>query len=280
MTTFLERILKVKEEEVKALSRDLSRMEERLAQTREDNTLHRPLDFAQAIRQGDRLSIVSEVKRASPSKGLIAPDFQPIEVAKAYERAGAAAISVLTDMQFFQGSIDDLKAVRRNVTVPILRKDFIIDEAQILEARLAGADAVLLIVAALAENPNRIRELRDYAGSLSLDVLVEVHSEEELELALRAEPSILGINNRNLHTFEVSLETTKRVVSLVPPDVTTIAESGIHSHLDASTMASFGVHGLLVGESLMRAGLDNVEPLLSSLRVPKGIAPTALGTRK
>ena len=280
MTTFLERILKVKEEEVKALSRDLSRMEERLAQTREDNTLHRPLGFAQAIRQGDRLSIVSEVKRASPSKGLIAPDFQPIEVAKAYERAGAAAISVLTDMQFFQGSIDDLKAVRRNVTVPILRKDFIIDEAQILEARLAGADAVLLIVAALAENPNRIRELRDYAGSLSLDVLVEVHSEDELELALIAEPSVLGINNRNLHTFEVSLETTKRVVSLVPHDVTTIAESGIHSHLDASTMASFGVHGLLVGESLMRAGLENVEPLLSSLRVPKGIVPTALGTRK
>lgn len=269
MTTFLERILKVKENEVRELSQIVSLMEDRLTEAQEANTLHRPLGFAKALEQGTRLNIVSEVKRASPSKGLIAPDFQPIQVAKAYEQAGAAAISVLTDKEFFQGSIEDLKAVRQNVDVPILRKDFIIDESQILEARLAGADAILLIVAALDANSNRLVELRDYARRLSLDVLIEVHNEDELSSALAAQPSVLGINNRNLHTFDVSLGTTERVMAKVPHDLVTIAESGIHDESDANSMASFGVHGLLVGESLMRAGTDGIQSLLESLRVPK-----------
>jgi indole-3-glycerol phosphate synthase len=212
------------------------------------------------------LSVVAEVKKASPSKGVIAPNFDPVEIAKTYGEAGAAAISVLTDKQYFQGSIEDLAAIRKVVDVPLLRKDFIIDEVQIDEAWEAGADAILLICAALEKS--RLRELSLYAKSVGLDVLIEVHSAAELDAALYAEPSVIGVNNRNLHTFEVSLETTREVIKHVPKSQVVIAESGIHTAKDAHRMAEYGARGILVGESLMRTSsrIETME-LLDSFRV-------------
>lgn len=216
------------------------------------------------------------MKKASPSKGLIAPGADPVAMARTYEAAGAAAISVLTDVQYFRGSLADLQAVRQAVHVPVLRKDFIIDELQIDEARAAGADAVLLIAAALTAD--RLRELARYGKSLGLDVLVEVHAREELAAALAAEPSVLGINNRNLHTFEVSLDTTGQILAEVPEGIPVIAESGIHTAEDARQMAACGVNGILVGESLMRQGeADAVARLLTSFQVP--VSPRRSGVR-
>jgi indole-3-glycerol phosphate synthase len=173
-------------------------------------------------------------------------------MASAYERGGASAISVLTDETYFQGSLQDLKDIRAHVNLPILRKDFIIDELQIAEARLAGADAILLIVAALT--PHRLQQLSAYAQSIGLDVLIEVHALSELEAALHANPSVLGVNNRNLHTFEVNLNTTRDVIRETPKHQLVIAESGVHTAEDARLMWSYGARGILVGESLMKTG--------------------------
>ncbi len=206
--------------------------------------------FALAVAGKDRC-IIAEIKKASPSRGLIRPDFDPISIAREYASHGARAISVLTEEHFFQGSLLYLQQVRAAVDVPLLRKDFMLDPYQIIEAKSYGADAVLLIAALL--DVALMRELREQAASLSLDVLVEVHTEKELESALAAGALLIGINNRDLNTFEVSLSTTERLVPFVPAGVGVVCESGIHSVDAIQQVEKSGVHAFLIGESLMRA---------------------------
>jgi indole-3-glycerol phosphate synthase len=199
-----------------------------------------------------RLNIIAEVKRASPSKGLIRADVEPSSLALAYEAGGAAAVSVLTEEERFQGSLDDLRAVRAAVTIPLLRKDFIFDEFQLYEAAEAGADALLLIVAALDDEMLlRLRRLTE--DNLGMDALVEVHTSEELRRALASGASIIGVNNRNLQTFEVSLDVSAQLAQEMPQDVTSISESGLRTGADLNNLRALGYDGFLIGESLMRA---------------------------
>ncbi|HEY1236397.1 MAG TPA: indole-3-glycerol phosphate synthase TrpC [Candidatus Binatia bacterium] len=195
--------------------------------------------------------IIAEIKKASPSKGLIRADFNPVWIARNYAAHGAAALSVLTEERFFQGSLQHLENVRAAVDLPLLRKDFIVDPYQMVEAKSYGADAVLLIAALL--EPGLIRELRETAEALSLDVLIEVHSRNELEAALGAGAKVIGINNRDLRTFEVSLSTTEDLASLVPSGATVVCESGIDSIEAIRRVEKLDVHVFLIGESLMRA---------------------------
>jgi indole-3-glycerol phosphate synthase len=209
-----------------------------------------PRDLALAL-AAPGVSLIAEIKRASPSRGLLHPDLDPAVQATAYQAHGAAAISVLTDERFFQGTLDDLTAVRRAVRLPVLRKEFVIDPYQVYQGRAAGADAVLLIAAAL--NDADLRSLYQLIDELDMSALVEVHDEAELERALAVGPRVLGINNRNLHTFEVSLDVTARLSERVPPGTLLVSESGIHTAADVARLAALGVHGMLVGESLVRA---------------------------
>ena len=199
----------------------------------------------------ERLGLIAEVKKASPSAGTIAKDFDPLAQAKKYAAAGAGAISVLTDEKYFQGRLEYLSRIRAEVTVPVLRKDFIVHRAQVYEACVAGADAILLIVAALSQD--ELVDLLDCAHACQLEVLMEVHDLAELERALDTEASIIGINNRNLKTFEVDLRNTEIVSEEVPEHITLVSESGIRSAEDARLVAEWGVNAVLVGESLMRA---------------------------
>ena len=208
------------------------------------------------------LSVIAEVKKASPSKGLIQPDFRPAEVAAAYERSGASAISVLTEEHYFQGSAEVLKAVRQTVDLPILRKDFIFDDYQIYEARVMGADAVLLIVAILTDA--EIRSFMALAAALGMDALVEVHDEGEMERAIDCGARIIGINNRDLKTFEVALSTSKRLLPMVPAGVLSVSESGIRDVADMAAVKSWGADAVLIGETLMRSG--DVEATLKQLK--------------
>lgn len=212
--------------------------------------------------QGDigagRPGVIAEIKRASPSKGLIREDFDVPELARSYERAGASCLSVLTDRDFFQGHDEFLVQAREATQLPVLRKDFIIDPFQVYETRVLGADCLLLIVAALGDP--LLEELYLLATRLGLDVLVEVHDAEELDRALALAPKLLGINNRSLRTFETTLDTTLALKSRVPAGLTLVTESGIHTHEEVELMRSHGVHGFLVGESMMRA-LDPGEKL-------------------
>lgn len=209
--------------------------------------------FAAAVDRGtDALGLIAEVKKASPSAGVIAADFDPVRIAGEYEAAGAHAISVLTDEQFFQGHLSYLTRVRQTVALPCLRKDFIIHEVQILEAVVAGADAILLIVAALDDA--QLRHLLGVAELCQVDTLVEVHTMEELDRALALDVKLLGINNRNLTTFEVDLETTERLSEQVPDDVILVAESGLKTTADTQRVYDCGCNAILVGESLMRTG--------------------------
>lgn len=259
MTGFLERILAVKRQEVEALRARNSGVPERTASPCRG--------FAHTICNSQGLAVVAEVKKASPSKGLIQPLFDPVATATSYETAGAACVSVLTDETFFQGQINDLKAVRSAVSRPVLRKDFIIDEIQIDEAWSNGADAVLLICAALSAP--RLRQLSQYARNQGLDVLIEIHQESELEAAVAADPSVIGVNNRNLTTFEVHLETSEKLIPLVPRGLPVLAESGIRGPYDAERMAACGADGILVGESLMRNTTHEAAGvLLRQLMVP------------
>lgn len=212
----------------------------------------RPRDFMAAVHrdQHQGIRLIAEFKRASPSKGVIRADLAPADVAKMYAAAGAAAISVLTDEKFFSGSLADLEAARKAMELPVLRKDFIIDRYQLIEARCAGADAVLLIAAAL--DKKALAALHAEAVALGMAVLVEVHNEEELKCALSAKPQIIGVNNRNLQTFEVDLETTLRLRPLVPGNVIMVSESGIRDRQDVLRLMSARVDAVLVGESLMR----------------------------
>jgi len=217
-----------------------------------------PRDFAAAIRrQGDRaarrvgpIRVIAEVKQASPSKGVIRPAFAPVDIARSYAAAGAHAISVLTDEPFFQGHLDHLAAVRQAVRVPVLRKDFHVEAYQLWEARAIGADAVLLVAATMM--PERLRTLLALSRELALAPLVEVHTREELDVALGCGARVIGINNRNLADFSVSLETTFRLVEAVPEDAVLVSESGISEHGEVERLAAAGVDAILVGEGLLR----------------------------
>jgi len=208
--------------------------------------------FARALDLGpEALGLIAEVKKASPSAGVIAEAFDPVAIARAYEAAGAHALSVLTDRDFFQGQLAYLSRIRAEVQLPVLRKDFIIHEVQLAEAAVAGADAVLLIVAALGQE--RLEALYEEALRLQLDVLVEVHDAEELDRALDLGATLIGINNRNLTTFEVDLGTTERLSEEVPEGVILVCESGIKTQADCQRAFDCGCNAILVGETLMRA---------------------------
>jgi indole-3-glycerol phosphate synthase len=207
--------------------------------------------FRDALRSSQGVSVIAEIKRRSPSKGLIREDFDVVAIARAYADAGAACISVLTDQHFFGGSLDDLAQVREAVDTPLLRKDFVIDPYQIDEARVVGADATLLIVAALEQDD--LKRFYDHAKGLGLDVLVEVHDDEELERAVAIGSDMIGVNNRDLRTFAVDLATTERLAAkLSDTDVVLVAESGISSIEDVERLARAGATAFLVGEILMR----------------------------
>lgn len=199
----------------------------------------------------EHLAVIAEVKRASPAAGVIAEDFDPVAVAKAYDRGGASAISVLTDEKYFQGNLSYLARIREITGAPLLRKDFIIDEVQIYESVVAGADAILLIVAAMTQ-PELLHLLK-VAGTCQLDVLLEVHNREELDRALETDACILGINNRNLKTLEVDLHTTEELSEDVPEDIILVSESGIKTPADARQVFEWGANAVLVGEALMRS---------------------------
>ena len=196
-------------------------------------------------------AIIAEIKKASPSKGLIRADFDPVQIARQYEAAGATCLSVLTDRQFFQGSNEYLQQARAACGLPVIRKDFMVDPYQIAEAKVLGADCVLLIVAALSSA--QLGELAAYARSVNIDVLVEVHDEAELETALATGFDLIGINNRNLHTFETSLDTTYRLARLTPPGKLLVTESGINTAEDVRQMIEHDIYGFLIGETFMRA---------------------------
>ncbi len=247
MTT-LDEIVIHKREELRERMRDepLERMEAREAGA------PRPRDLAAALRAAPGVALIAEVKQASPSKGLLCPDFDPIRLATAYAVNGAAAISVLTDERFFRGSLADLTAVRGAAgAVPVLRKDFIVHPYQVYEALAAGADALLLIVAILSDE--ELAGLLSVTHSLGMTALVEVHNRGELERALPLSPHVLGINNRNLHDFSVNLATCLSLRPLVPDSICTVAESGIHSTDDVKRLAAAGIDAMLVGEELVTA---------------------------
>jgi len=247
--TILDQILRAKAREVERLKREAPQeaLEERV------KGLPVPLNLSGAL-MDDRVRIIAEIKRASPSKGLLAPHFDPVSLARAYASNGAAAISVLTEVDHFQGSLEHLKAVKeatRRQAVPVLRKDFIYDPYQVYEARAAGADAILLIVAALT--PGDLKSLLQLSSRLFLQCLVEVHNEEELATALAAGAEVIGINNRDLRTFHTDLEVTRRLAPLVPPGKIVVSESGISTKEQIQGLKHLGVHGVLIGEAFMTA---------------------------
>jgi indole-3-glycerol phosphate synthase len=208
------------------------------------------LDFFAALQARGPLALIAEVKKASPSAGIICPGFDPARIARDYEASGAACLSVLTDEKFFQGSADDLRRVRAAVKLPLLRKDFIIDERQISEAAEMGADAILLIVRILSDEA--LKHFHDLAAGAGLAVLVEVHDEAELDRALAVGARLIGVNNRDLDTFKVDLGTTERLAAKIAKDKLLVAESGIHSRADAMRLERAGARAILVGEALMK----------------------------
>lgn len=246
--TILDKILTRKIEEVAERKKQLSLMELM------EESLETPLgvrDMLGALRK-ETIALIAEVKQASPSKGILVENFDPVEIASTYDKNGASAISVLTDEDFFKGHLDYLTQVRQSVTVPVLRKDFVLDVYQVYEGRVAGADAILLIVAALSDS--QMEELYGTITGLDMTALVEVHNEEEMERALKLDAKLIGINNRDLKSFHVDLEVTARLASMVPDDVTLVAESGIKDVQDVQRMGELGAHAILVGESLVKSG--------------------------
>lgn len=250
MADILQRILAVKAQEISAAQ---ARMP--LAQMQALARAAAPArDFAGALRAkiaAGKPAVIAEVKKASPSKGVLREQFDPATIAATYERHGAACLSVLTDSQFFQGKLDDLKAARGACRLPVLRKDFMMDPYQVYEARAAGADCILLIVAAL--EAGCMRELEAVAHELGMAVLVEVHDGAELDAALALKTPLIGVNNRNLRTFETSLETTLGLLQKIPAERLVITESGILKPQDVERMRAHAVNGFLVGEAFMRA---------------------------
>lgn len=238
-------IVETKKSEIAELRSHAGSLEQ---QAHERKTPVRP--FAEALRK-HKPAIIAEIKKASPSKGLLQPNFHPAFLAHAYEQGGAACLSVLTDRQYFQGSLQDLDAARAAVSIPVLRKDFTLDRLQVFEAVANGADAILLIAAILDET--QLQTLRELAESFHLACLVEVHNAEELQKAVDSGAHIIGVNNRDLTTFEVSLDTSLRLSYLMPSDLIRVSESGIASAADIALLSEAGFSAFLVGEALMRS---------------------------
>lgn len=247
MSDVLEKIVSHKRREVEAAraARPPESLRERLSQAPPVR------DFARALREGTGTRVIAEVKKASPSAGLIRADFDPVAIATTYERHGAACVSVLTDEQFFQGRLEYLTAVRQAVSIPVLRKDFLIDRYQVLEARAAGADCVLLIAECLDDCT--LRDLYFHASELGMEALIEIYDPENLDRVLRLEPALLGINNRDLRTFVTDLEHSIALRDRVPDSCLLVSESGIHTRADVERLAKAGIDAILVGETLMRA---------------------------
>lgn len=245
---FLEKIVAEKKREVKQAQQKVS-----LSELKEKSAgfINQLRDFKKAISYSCKMNLIAEIKKASPSKGLLRKDFDPVKIAQTYESCGAAALSVLTEKNFFQGDIAYLKAVREKVSLPILRKDFIIDAYQIYESICAGADSVLLIARLLSEK--QLGEFCSLCARLKLEPVCEVHNEEELDKVLKCDPAIIGINNRNLDTFEENLGVTGQLVKQIPEGKIVISESGIKSFKDMKYLAGVGVRTVLIGETFMRS---------------------------
>ncbi len=254
----LTKIIALKKEEVEQRKKTLplSHLKERVARQKP------PLDFVSVL-SGDGIHLIAEIKQASPSRGMLNPNLNLTELAKTYVKGGAAAISVLTEANYFQGSIEHLAAVREVVKLPLLRKDFIFTPYQIYESRAYGADALLLIAAILSQR--EIEQLLSLSHSLGLRCLVEVHNEVELEKALQSSAKVIGINNRDLKTFKVDLNTTHRLRPLIPQAQVVVSESGIKSRSDVEKLKKWGVNAILVGEALVTAGdvLTKIRELIS-----------------
>lgn len=234
--------------------------------------------FREALARSDRVNVIAECKRRSPSRGVLRADYNPVAIARGYADAGAAAVSVLTEPTFFDGSLAHLEAVRRATTVPLLRKDFVVAEYQVLEAKAAGADAVLLIVAAL--EPARLRALAESAERLGLDVLVEVHTAAELAIAIDAGARIVGVNNRNLRTLEVDVHASDRLIAQIPRGIVAVSESGLRTLEDLTRLRQVGYQAFLIGERFMtardpgRALGELLSGTTKALGTPKGLGTT------
>ncbi|MEQ1598882.1 MAG: indole-3-glycerol phosphate synthase TrpC [Methylotenera sp.] len=256
MSDILNKILETKRREIS----DALQASPLLAVRASAESMPKPRDFIGAIRAkiaAGNAAVIAEIKKASPSKGVIRADFKPAEIAKSYEAGGAACLSVLTDVEYFQGSAEYLKQARSACNLPVLRKDFMIDAYQVYEARAMGADCILLIAAAI--DLAKMRELESIAHSLDMAVLVEVHNGEELALALQLETPLLGINNRNLRTFDVTLDTTLGLLARIPAGKIVVTESGIFTADDVKLMRENNVHTFLVGEAFMRQADPGLE---------------------
>ncbi len=261
MSDILEKIIATKRRELIAALQAVPLLAVRAAAERHAKSVeYKPRDFIGAIRAkiaAGNAAVIAEIKKASPSKGIIRADFNPAEIAKSYEAGGAACLSVLTDVEYFQGSAEYLKQARAACNLPVLRKDFMIDAYQVYEARAMGADCILLIAAAI--DLAKMRELESVAHELGMAVLVEVHNGEELDLALQLETPLLGINNRNLRTFDVTLQTTLDLLPKISNDKIIVTESGIFTADDVALMRKNNVHTFLVGEAFMRQPEPGVE---------------------
>lgn len=243
----LDEILEKKKVEVEKAKREVSLEEllDRLGSRRQRR------DFKAKIGEPGRINLIAEVKKASPSRGVIREDFDPVEIARIYEESGADALSILTDGPFFKGRLSYIDDVRKEVRLPILRKDFIIDEYQIYQSAYAGADAILLLSGILSKE--ELRRFLSLAAELDLDCLVEAHTAEELAKVLEVDPEIIGINNRDLQTFKVDLGTTRRLIGMIPKGKVIVSESGIRSHQDVEALKRLGVNAVLIGEAFMES---------------------------
>lgn len=254
----LRKIVSTKEKEISSMSQDIGDFQKIIS-----GGVAPALDFKKALSQPE-LAVISEIKKASPSAGVIAQEFNPLEIAKAYNSGGADAVSILTDRDYFKGYMEYIRQVRDSIKAPILRKDFIIDPIQIYEARAYGADSFLLIAAIL--ETDELAELIALGRELGMEPLLESHNEYELKKTIDAGAEIIGINNRNLHNFEVDLGTSEKLFTMIPDDAVAVAESGIHSPEQAQKLHQVGFDAVLVGESLMKAGLAGCRDMIRAFK--------------
>jgi len=239
-------------EEKKRVVEESKRMKSQAELVEEMRTVSVRSSFKKGISRPHHVNLIAEIKKASPSKGIIRGDFNPARIAMTYQANGASAISVLTDERFFEGKLEHIKIVKEHVSLPVLRKDFIIDEYQIYESAAAGADAILLIAELLSAG--ELAGFYGLAASLGLDVLIEVHNEEDIEKALKSNAEIIGINNRDLHTFKVDLGVTQKLLRMIPAVKVRVSESGIKTYEDVMFLKSLGINAVLIGEAFMEAG--------------------------